>query len=113
MLLSVKDREGGLLVVHRSYFEHPEPNTTDSGKTYLETDVSLEHTVTHWWNHGIGEIITSLLNAGLRITDFTEHDSVPWLALPGMMEHTGNGEYRLINDPRRLPRTYTLQAVKE
>lgn len=113
VLLSVKDREDGLLVVHRPYFEHPEPNITDSGKTYVETGVRLEHTVTHWWNHGIGEIITSLLDAGLRITDFTEHDSVPWRALPRMMEHIGNGEYRLINDPCRLPHAYTLQAVKE
>lgn len=93
--------------------EHPEPNITDSGKTYVETGASIEHTITHWWNHGIGETITSLLNAGLRIRGFTEHDSVPWLALPGVMEAIGNGEYRLTDNPRRLPCTFTLQAVKD
>ena len=113
VLLSVKAREDGLLAVHRPYFERPEPNVTDSGQTYVETGASIEHTVTHWWNHGIGEIVTSLLDAGLRITGVTEHDSVPWLALPGAMEPIGNGEYRLTDNPRRLPCTYTLQAVKD
>ncbi len=79
----------------------------------METDATVQHTVTHWWNHGIGQIISSLLDAGLRITAFTEHDSIPWPALPGATEHIGNGEYRLTDNPQRLPHTYTLQAVKD
>lgn len=112
VLLSAKVRDG-LLTLQRPYFEQPEPNVANSNVTYVETDATLEHTVTNWWNHGIGEIITSLLDAGLRITDFTEHDSVPWPALPGSMEHIGDGEYRLIDNPERLPHAYTLQAVKD
>jgi SAM-dependent methyltransferase len=113
VLLSVKNRQDGLLVVQRPYFEHPEPNITDSGQTYVETGANIGHTITHWWNHGLGEIITSLLSAGLQITGFTEHDSVPYLALPGAMETVGDGEYRLVGNLRRLPCTYTLQAVKD
>jgi hypothetical protein len=41
-----------------------------------------------------------------------EHDSVPWNAMPGLMEPAGPGEWRLIDRPWRLPHTYTLQAVK-
>lgn len=51
--------------------------------------------------------------ADLRITAFTEHDSIPWPALPGAMEHIGNGEYRLTDNPQRLPHNYTLPAVKD
>jgi SAM-dependent methyltransferase len=112
ILLSAKVREG-LLTLERPYFEQAEPNVAKSGATYAGTDANLAHTVTKWWNHGIGQIITSLLDAGLRITEFTEHDSVPWSALPGAMEPIGEGEYRLIDNPRRLPHTYTLQAVKD
>ena len=43
--------------------------------------------MTHFWNHGLGEIVTALLDNGLRLTELTEHDSVPWEALPGQMEH--------------------------
>ena len=84
-----------------------------SGAMYVGTDATVAHTVTNWWNHGVGEIITALLDAGLRIVEFTEHDSVPWSALSGAMEYIGDGEYRLIDSPQRLPHTYTLQAVRD
>ena len=112
VLLSAKVRDG-LLTLERPYFEQAEPNVGRSGGTYAGADAKLAHTVTKWWNHGIGQIITSLLDGGLRITGFTEHDSIPWSALPGAMEPIGEGEYRLIDRPQRLPHTYTLQAAKE
>ncbi len=111
VLLSAKVRDG-LLTLERPYFEQAEPNVATSGATYVGTDAKFAHTVTKWWNHGIGEIITSLLDAGLRITAFREHDSIPWSALPGAMEYIGDGEYRLTDNPQRLPHTYTLQAVR-
>jgi 2-polyprenyl-3-methyl-5-hydroxy-6-metoxy-1,4-benzoquinol methylase len=112
VLLAAKNRDG-LLALERSYFGQTEPNITDANATYVKTKAAIEHTVTHWWNHGMGEIIGSLLDAGLRITGFTEHDSVPWPAMPALMEHIGGGEYRLREDPQRLPHSYTLQAVKD
>jgi len=78
----------------------------------VQTDAVFEHNITHEWNHGLGEIITALLDAGLAITGFTEHDSVPWNALPGNMEQVGSGEWRLADNPARLPHSYTIQAVK-
>jgi SAM-dependent methyltransferase len=65
------------------------------------------------WNHGLGEIITALFDAGLQLTSLTEHDSVPYAALPGLMEiDEATGEYRLSDRPGRLPASYTLTAVK-
>jgi SAM-dependent methyltransferase len=113
MLWSLEDeRADDLLVVKYPYFEHAEPNVFDQGGTYVATDAVFEHNVTHEWNHGLGEILTGLLDAGMSITAFTEHDSVPWEALPGQMERVGGGEWRLISEPSRLPCSYTLQAVK-
>ena len=42
--------------------------------------------MTHEWNHGLGEIVTALLGAGMELTGLVEHDSVPYEALPGQME---------------------------
>lgn len=113
MLWSLADsRDDGLLVVEYPYFEREEPIIFDEGGTYVATDVVFEHTLTHEWNHGIGEIVTSLLDAGMAITGLTEHDSVPWEALPGQMEQIGGGEWRLTDRPWRLPHSYTLQAVR-
>jgi SAM-dependent methyltransferase len=72
----------------------------------------LTQNVTHEWNHGLGEIVTALQAAGMELTGLAEHDSAPWEALPGQMERTGGGEWRLADRPWRLPCTYTLQAVK-
>jgi SAM-dependent methyltransferase len=95
-----------------SYFEHEEPLVFDEPGTYVETDVVFQHEKSASWNHGIGEIITALLNEGLRLTAFVEHDSVPWEALPGHMTRDDAGEWRLTEQPDRLAASYTLQAVK-
>jgi 2-polyprenyl-3-methyl-5-hydroxy-6-metoxy-1,4-benzoquinol methylase len=94
------------------YFERAEPMAWTEEQTYAGDDPvgspdSLE------WNHGLGEIITSLFDAGLQLTSLTEHDSVPWDALPGLMVlDEGTGECRLRERPDRLPASYTLTAAK-
>ena len=113
MLWTLADpRPDDLLVVDYPYFERPDPMVFDEGGTYVETDVEFEHTLTHEWNHGLGEIVTALLDEGLHITSLVEHDSVPWEALPGQMERVWADEWRLIDRPWRLPHTYTLQAIR-
>jgi SAM-dependent methyltransferase len=113
MLWALADsRPDGLLVVEYPYFEQPEPMVFDDPGTYVETDVNFTQNVTHEWNHGLGEIITALMDAGLRLTGFTEHDSVPWEALPGQMTLGEDGEWRLTARPERLACSYTLRAVR-
>jgi SAM-dependent methyltransferase len=103
-------REDGLLVVEFPYFERQQPLIWDEGGTYVQTDQEFTHNVTHEWNHGLGEIVSAVLAAGLELTALEEHDSVPWDALPGQMTDVGGGEYRLTDRPERVPHTYTLQA---
>ncbi|WP_197511642.1 hypothetical protein [Tessaracoccus coleopterorum] len=54
----------------------------------------------------------AVLDAGLRLELLVEHDSVPWDALPGLMEPDGLGEYRLRSRPERLPASFTLVATR-
>jgi SAM-dependent methyltransferase len=112
VLLALEDdRSDGLLVLEHSYFEHEEPFISDEEGTYVETDHVFTNTVSHEWNHGLGEIVTAVLDAGLKLTMLEEHDSVPWEALPGQMDEIGDCEWRLSDRPGRLPHTYTLQAL--
>ena len=114
MLQALADaRPDGLLVVEHPYFERHEPLVWTDGGTYVETDATFEHNTTHEWNHGLGEVVTALLGRGMRITGLTEHDSIPWDALPGQMERLESGGFRLAERPWRLAHSYTLQAVKE
>jgi SAM-dependent methyltransferase len=111
MLWALADsRRDGVLAVDYPYFETAEPQVWTEAGTYVETDVEFAHNVTHEWNHGLGEIVTALLNAGLDLTGLVEHDSVPWEALPGRMTRDATGEWRLTERPERLAASYTLQA---
>lgn len=107
-----EQREDRLLALEFPYFERKEPQVWTEGGTYVETDTVFTQTTSMEWNHGLGEIVTALLENGLRLTMFEEHDSIPWNAFPDQMEHLGDGEYRIIDRPWRLAHSYTLQAVK-
>ncbi len=100
------------LVVEYPYFEVTEPTRLEEPGTYVQTDAEFTHNATHSWNHGLGQIVTALLARGMTITMLEEHDSVPWDAIPGLMDGPVDGEYRLFDRPWRLPLTYTLHAVK-
>lgn len=113
MLWTLDDeRPDGVLVAEYPYFERDEPMTFDDPGTYVETEVTFVHNLTHQWNHGLGEIVTALLGAGMELTMLVEHDSVPWEALPRQMTQIELGEWRLTERPWRLPHSYTLQAIK-
>jgi hypothetical protein len=97
-------RTDGLLVPVLPYFETPEPVVLDSPGTYTDGDAStLVHTTTAEWNHGLGQIVTALIGAGLRIDRLTEHIEAEWRALPHMVE-AGDGRWRLPDHQHgRLP----------
>ena len=116
MLWSLElDRPDGLLVLEYPYFETDAPVILDDpgefGDTYVQTDQVFVTKTTHEWNHGLGEIVSALLAAGMQLTLLQEHDSVPWEAVKGMVD-IGGGEWRLTDRPERLPHSYTLQAQR-
>ena len=106
-----QDRLDGSLVIDFPYFERSEPTIWDEPGTYVSTETEFANTRSAEWNHGIGEILTAVLDAGLTITGFEEHRSVPWQAMPDMVAGE-DGEFRLPDRPDRMPLTYTLQAAK-
>lgn len=102
-------RPDGLLVLAYPY-SGSIPVRWTAEETYVRHDEPLEVTETVEFNHGIGQILTALLDAGMVIDAFEEHDSVPWAALGDQMEELPGGEFRLRQGPERLPHSYTLRA---
>lgn len=100
------------LALRFPYFEQREPLEWDDDGTYVEVSAPLQATRTYEWNHGLGEIVTALLDRGLRIDALVEHDSVPWEALPGRMTERPNGEFALTEQPSVMPLSYTIRASK-
>ena len=111
VLWALDYESGDRLVIDYPYFNTGEPLEEAEEETYVATDRRLVNATTHTWNHGLGEIVSALLERGMHITSLVEHDSVPWEALPTLMTKRG-AEWVLAERPERMPLTYTLQAVK-
>ena len=88
------------LVIGHPYFERDEPSVWDEPGTYVATDHEFTNYVSHEWNHGLGEIVTALLDHGMQLTTFVEHTSVPWQAI----RPDGADRWRRV-PPGRSPRT--------
>ncbi|WP_330179149.1 class I SAM-dependent methyltransferase [Nocardia sp. NBC_01503] len=113
VLSAIDETQLDRLVIGYPYFETAEPMVFDDGSTYIETDGVITKTVTHEWNHGLGEIVGAVLASGLSLTGLVEHATVPWNALPGRMVPDEGGEWRLAEHSERLPLSFTLQARKD
>jgi len=112
ILWAMDETVGDDLALRFPYFEQAEPLEWDDASSYVPTERPLTATKTYEWNHGLGEIVTALLDAGLELRMLVEHDSVPWEALPGQMIERADGEYALGARAGVAPLSYTLQAVK-
>ncbi len=112
MLWALSDpRPDGMLVVEYPYFETDGVHLSES-YSYVEHDEPLASPEFVHFNHGLGQVITAVMDAGMVLTAIEEHDSVPWNALGDAMEEVGGGEFRLRDGASRLPCTYTVQATK-
>lgn len=111
MLALNMQRTDGILELAGPYFETA-PVRLDEGGTYTDRQAAIEHTVTYQWNHGLGEIVTALISAGLGIEFVHEHRFSEWNAIPTMVRGD-DGRWRLpppLDD--RVPLMYSIRAVK-
>ena len=106
------ERDDELLVVRYPYFNTAEPQFVNSPNSYDNRSVQLAAPHRYVWNHGLGEVVTALIEAGMRITTLVEHDESEWLALPSMVPTSG-GRYGLAPGRERIPLMYTLIAEKD
>lgn len=104
-------RPDNLLVVAYPYFETEGVHFSEPFSYVDHVEPLTSPDLVHF-NHGLGQIITALIDAGMQLTSLEEHQTAPWNPLGEAMEEVSGGEYRLRVGPERLPATYTLQAIK-
>lgn len=123
VLLALSEKpEHSALVLTYPYFETPQPNEFDGEYTYVDGP-PLKNTRDYEWNHGLGEIVTAIIDAGLRPQFVHEHRDVPWQALPWMTatDETPPGSayarrqvWRLPPEQRDLtPLMFSIKAVRD
>jgi len=105
------DRDDGLLVVETAYFETDEPAAYDDTFTYTDGPPMTNHR-DYEWGHGLGEVVTAVADAGLRLDFLHEHREAPWQPFTFMEPVPGARMWRLADRPERLPMMYSLRATK-
>jgi SAM-dependent methyltransferase len=95
------------------YWEHGDPLIFDVHGSYADRDAELgaEHTE-HGWDHGLGEIVSALIDAGLRIDRLEEQPFLEWPADFLVEREPGSGVYVLPDGPGELPLMFSLLASK-
>jgi len=105
------DGDPDSLVLHDDYLEGRGAQRRDSDHTYTDGPALTTDTTVYEWRHGLGEVINALIGAGLRITDLTEPEMLPWPRWPHMIR-TDNDWFRLPPTDPILPLLYGLAAIK-
>lgn len=77
--------------------------------SYAARDEEKTHTE-HFWTYSLGEIMTALLNSGLRVLEFEEYDYSPYGCFNGMKEEQP-GCWRWESSVR-FPHLFRLKMVR-
>ena len=99
------------LQVRFPYFARTEPLRWEGYGDYTDRSAKLKNNVTYEWPHPISEVISAIIDAGLRIEFFHEFPESSYKILP-FMEHIGDGMYRLTKGDGSVPLVYSIKATK-
>jgi SAM-dependent methyltransferase len=110
--LRVLEEAAGKLVVTYDYLTPVDrPLTFIEATTYTGDPTIMANQRSHEWMHPLSTILGGLIEAGMTITMFREHEILPWRALPAMVP-ASERSWRLPDGYPRIPLSFSLRAVK-
>lgn len=103
--------EPGELRLAYPYWSHPEPLRFEVKGSYADREAPTDGLVEYGWDHSLGEILTSLAGAGLRLEFLHEFDFVRWPI--DFLAQSEDGRWRLPDGSKgSLPLFFSLKAIK-
>ncbi|HEX6567830.1 MAG TPA: class I SAM-dependent methyltransferase [Acidimicrobiales bacterium] len=100
------------LTVRYPYFHDREsPLTFDEAGTYADLDAATGHNHTVEWTHGLGSVVSAVIDAGLTVELLHEFDYTLFPRWPFLVKD-GRDIYRLPDDLPSIPLMYSLRARK-
>jgi SAM-dependent methyltransferase len=91
------------------YF-HAAPLVLDDARDYADDAARLTNSITTEWLHPLGDVVTALIGAGLRLDWLHEHDAIVWRMFR-CLSQGADGLYRWPDRPW-LPLAYSLTATR-
>lgn len=114
-LAFARDRSDTELRVAHPYSMHaqgPAPMIEEvDDQTFTGDDRTFAANRAYMWNHGLGEVVSALCAAGLRLEFLREHPLGCYRIFP-FMHRDEDGWYRLEQGGESVPLLYSLRAVR-
>jgi SAM-dependent methyltransferase len=110
--LGVKTDGQTELLLRNDYLGDTAPVRHDSARTYTDGPALDRDTVSYQWPHGLGEVLSAVAGAGLRIEVLRESPLLPWKRWSHMVPGPG-GWWQLPDGAPRIPLLYALRAVRD
>jgi SAM-dependent methyltransferase len=105
--------EPGELRLVYPYWEHRDPLVFEVHGSYADPTADVGEQREHGWDHGLGEIVTALIDAGLVLEWLRESPELDWAADFLVETASGSGRYRLPPQVKgELPLMFSLRARK-
>lgn len=99
------------LKLHYQYFQPPEPLKFDTHGSYAAPDADF-HFVEYSWIHSLGGIVSSLINAGLRIEFLHEFPYTMHNTQFSGMERNAEGWWQVKGQKSEIPLMFSIKATK-
>ncbi|MFF4248170.1 class I SAM-dependent methyltransferase [Streptomyces sp. NPDC001822] len=103
------DDETGSRITY-DYFSG-DPWVDESPGTYADRHATTVHNRSVEWQHPVGEVVSTLAEAGLRIEFLHEHDASLFPRYPVLERHR-DGYYRFPAGRPRIPMVYSVKASR-
>ncbi|MDV5146681.1 class I SAM-dependent methyltransferase [Streptomyces sp. SBC-4] len=103
------DDETGSRIVNDYFVREPWVDTAPG--TYADLDADTVHNRSVEWVHPLGDVVTAIARAGLRIESLREHDASLYPRYGALQRHE-DGFYRFPADRPRIPLMYSIKATR-
>ena len=103
--------DGEAMRIAYRYFPDGEPQVFEGLGTYTDREAPLKHNRTYEFPFTVGEVLTSLVEAGLRIEFLHEFPHSTYQFLP-FTHQTGPDEVRLLQHAGSVPLLFSIKATK-
>jgi 2-polyprenyl-3-methyl-5-hydroxy-6-metoxy-1,4-benzoquinol methylase len=97
------------LAITESYFDEGKPYRDERSGTYTDPDAKTSANLSYSWTHPVSRVITSLLEAGLALESFVEHDYTVFPRFTALAAAPGTDVFRFPEGHPRLPLMYSLR----
>ena len=109
--LVMEEKDGAMLATYD--FDTPPdwPLELTSATTYTGDPTIMTNQANREWIHSLSTILGALIDSGLTIEMFREHETLPWRGLP-LLVQASDRLWRLPDGHPRFPLSFSLRARK-